>query len=117
MNKNFTDHGWTMKTRCGRLHYNKELQSFEVLKDRVLFDRDRETGEVYVADWETDIHKGLSCGDCLEVCVSGVWTQTRLARCRGGWCLTGTPYCGRLDNIPVRWQECVPAYNPTDREY
>lgn len=117
MNENFTDHRWTMETRYGRLHYNKESQNFEVLTDRALFDRDRETGEVYVADWEMDVHKSIPCEEWLEVCVSGVWTQARLERCRGGWCLTGTPYHGRLDNIPVRWQECVPAYNPSDRKY
>ena len=117
MNENFTDHGWTMETRYGRLHYNKESQNFEVLTDRALFDRDRETGEVYVTDWEMDVHKSISCEEWLEVCVSGVWTQARLERCRGGWCLTGTPYHGRLDNIAVRWQECVPAYNPSNRKY
>lgn len=117
MDKNLEGCDWTEKMRYGRLHYAKESQSFEILKDRAIFEHDHDTGECYVSDWETDVYKSLSCGEWLEVCVFGVWTQARLERCRGGWCLTGTPYHGRLDNIPVRWQECVPAYNPSDRKY
>lgn len=117
MNENFSDCGWTVEMRYGRLHYNKESQGFEILKDRAVFEHDRDTGECYVSNWETDVHKSLSCGEWLEVCVSGVWTQARLVRCRGGWCLAGIPYRGRLDNIAVRWQEFVPAYTLTAREY
>ena len=117
MDKNLECCDWTEEMRYGRLHYAKESQSFEILKDRAIFEHDHDTGGCYVSDWETDVYKSLSCGEWLEVCVSGVWTQARLVRCHGCWCLAGTPYRGRLDNIPVRWQECVPAYNPSDRKY
>ena len=63
MNENFSDCGWTVEMRYGRLHYNKESQGFEILKDRAVFEHDRDTGECYVSNWETDVHKSLSCGE------------------------------------------------------
>lgn len=105
---------WRYEPMYGRLHYNKATQNFEILKDYAFCERDRETGETFIEDWETEVHTTLHRGDELEVCASGTWTQTRLERCRGGWCLVGTPYRGRLDNIPVRWYERVIV---SDREY
>lgn len=71
----------------GRLVYDRQSDRYKIVD---------KAGEV--------LHRGLHCGEGLEVMIDGEWFQTRVEYGHGGrgWYLIDTPYCGQLENLAVR---------------